>query len=94
MAGHIPSNLIDEVRSAVNIVDIISQYVSLTKKGKDYVGLCPFHQEKTPSFTVSESKQFFKCFGCGKGGNVFKFCLLYTSPSPRDLSTSRMPSSA
>lgn len=75
MTGHIPSNLIDEVRSAVNIVDIISQYVSLTKKGKDYVGLCPFHQEKTPSFTVSESKQFFKCFGCGKGGNVFKFLM-------------------
>ena len=54
---------------------MISQYVSLEKKGKDYIGLCPFHQEKTPSFTVNEEKQFFKCFGCGKGGNVFKFLM-------------------
>lgn len=73
MAGHIPSNLIDEVRSAVNIVDIISQYVSLTKKGKDYVGLCPFHQEKTPSFTVSESKQFFKCFDVARAVTYLNF---------------------
>lgn len=75
MAGRIPENFINEVRNSVNIVDIVSQYVSLEKKGKDYIGLCPFHQEKTPSFTVSESKQFFKCFGCGKGGNVFKFMM-------------------
>lgn len=75
MAGRIPEKFIDEVRNSVNIVDVISQYVSLTKKGKDYVGLCPFHQEKTGSFTVSEGKQFFKCFGCGKGGNVFKFMM-------------------
>lgn len=74
MAG-IPEEFIEEVRNNVNIVDVISQYVSLEKKGKDYVGLCPFHQEKTPSFTVSEQKQFFKCFGCGKGGNVFKFLM-------------------
>lgn len=75
MAGRIPESTINEVRNAVNIVDIVSQYVSLTKKGKDYVGLCPFHQEKTPSFTVNEQNQFFKCFGCGKGGNVFKFLM-------------------
>ncbi|WP_027825620.1 DNA primase [Lactobacillus psittaci] len=75
MAGRIPEDFINEVRSNVNIVDVISQYVSLEKKGKDYVGLCPFHQEKTPSFTVSEEKQFFKCFGCGKGGNVFSFMM-------------------
>ena len=75
MAGRIPEEFINEVRSNVNIVDIISQYVSLEKKGKDYIGLCPFHQEKTPSFTVNEEKQFFKCFGCGKGGNVFKFLM-------------------
>lgn len=75
MAGRIPESFINEVRNSVNIVDVISQYVSLEKKGKDYIGLCPFHQEKTPSFTVSESKQFFKCFGCGKGGNVFKFMM-------------------
>ncbi|MEK2461683.1 DNA primase [Lactobacillus gasseri] len=75
MAGRIPEQFIDEVRNSVDIVDVISQYVSLEKKGKDYLGLCPFHQEKTPSFTVSEGKQFFKCFGCGKGGNVFKFLM-------------------
>lgn len=75
MAGRIPEDFISEVRSNVNIVDVISQYVSLEKKGKDYIGLCPFHQEKTPSFTVNSDKQFFKCFGCGKGGNVFKFLM-------------------
>ncbi|KWU05581.1 DNA primase [Lactobacillus crispatus] len=75
MAGRIPEDFISEVRSNVNIVDVISQYVSLEKKGKDYIGLCPFHQEKTPSFTVNAVKQFFKCFGCGKGGNVFKFLM-------------------
>lgn len=75
MAGRIPEDFINEVRNNVNIVDVISQYVSLEKKGKDYIGLCPFHQEKTPSFTVNEEKQFFKCFGCGKGGNVFKFLM-------------------
>ncbi|KRL82642.1 DNA primase [Lactobacillus ultunensis] len=75
MAGRIPEEFISEVRNNVNIVDVISQYVSLEKKGKDYIGLCPFHQEKTPSFTVNEEKQFFKCFGCGKGGNVFKFLM-------------------
>ena len=75
MAGRIPEQFIDEVRNSIDIVDVISQYVSLEKKGKDYLGLCPFHQEKTPSFTVNEGKQFFKCFGCGKGGNVFKFLM-------------------
>lgn len=75
MAGLIPEETIAKVRDNVNIVNIISQYVSLEKKGKDYVGLCPFHEEKTPSFTVSEGKQFFKCFGCGKGGNVFTFLM-------------------
>lgn len=75
MAGRIPEEFISEVRNNVNIVDVISQYVSLEKKGKDYIGLCPFHQEKTPSFTVNEEKQFFKCFGCGRGGNVFKFLM-------------------
>ncbi|WP_242367696.1 DNA primase [Lactobacillus intestinalis] len=75
MAGRIPEDFINEVRNSVNIVDVISQYVSLEKKGKDYIGLCPFHQERTPSFTVNEEKQFFKCFGCGKGGNVYKFLM-------------------
>ena len=75
MAGLIPEETIAKVRNNVNIVNVISQYVSLEKKGKDFVGLCPFHEEKTPSFTVSEGKQFFKCFGCGKGGNVFSFLM-------------------
>ena len=75
MAGLIPEDTIAKVRNNVNIVNVISQYVSLEKKGKDFVGLCPFHEEKTPSFTVSEGKQFFKCFGCGKGGNVFSFLM-------------------
>ena len=75
MAGRMPEDFINVVRISVNIVDVISQYVSLEKKGKDYIGLCPFHQEKTPSFTVNEEKQFFKCFGCGKGGNVYKFLM-------------------
>ncbi|UWI43489.1 DNA primase [Lactobacillus paragasseri] len=75
MAGRIPEQFIDEVRNSADIVDVISQYVSLEKKGKDYVGLCPFHQENTPSFTVNEEKQFFYCFGCHKGGNVFKFLM-------------------
>ena len=68
-------NEIEEVRSAVNIVDVISEFVQLRKRGKNYVGLCPFHQEKTPSFTVSSDKQIFNCFGCHKGGNVFKFLM-------------------
>jgi len=66
---------IEEIRNAVDIVDIISGYVHLRKRGKNFVGLCPFHQEKTPSFTVSSDKQIYHCFGCGAGGNVFKFLM-------------------
>lgn len=75
MAGRISEDFINEVRGSVNIIDVISQYVSLEKRGKDYVGLCPFHQEKTPSFSVNPDKQFFYCFGCHKGGNVYKFIM-------------------
>ena len=75
MAGRIPEDFINEVRDSVDIVDVIGQYVSLEKRGKDYVGLCPFHQEKTPSFSVNQQKQFFYCFGCHRGGNVFKFMM-------------------
>ena len=71
----IPDSVIDEIRSASDIVDVISQYVPLKKRGKNYVGLCPFHQEKTPSFSVSHDKQMFYCFGCSKGGNVFTFVM-------------------
>jgi DNA primase len=77
----IPELKIEEVRNAANIVDIISGYVQLKKRGKNFIGLCPFHQEKTPSFTVSEEKQIFHCFGCAAGGNVFKFLMDYKSIS-------------
>jgi len=73
----IPEQKIEQVRSSISIVDIISEYVQLRKRGKNYVGLCPFHNEKTPSFTVSEEKQIFHCFGCHSGGNVFKFLMEY-----------------
>lgn len=73
----IPESKIEEIRESTNIVDIISQYVQLRKRGKNYVGLCPFHSEKTPSFTVSDEKQIFHCFGCHTGGNVFKFLTEY-----------------
>jgi DNA primase len=69
----IPDLKIDEVRSASNIVDVISSYVRLKKRGKNFIGLCPFHQEKTPSFNVSPEKQMYYCFGCGNGGNVITF---------------------
>jgi DNA primase len=73
----IPESKIEEIRSSSSIVDIISDYVQLRKRGKNYIGLCPFHSEKTPSFTVSEEKQIFHCFGCHTGGNVFKFLMEY-----------------
>jgi DNA primase len=73
----IPENKIEEIRSAANIVDIISGFINLRKRGKNFIGLCPFHNEKTPSFTVSEDKQIFHCFGCHSGGNVFKFLMDY-----------------
>jgi DNA primase len=71
----IPDDTIEEVRRASDIVDVISGYVQLKKRGKNYLGLCPFHQEKTPSFSVSSEKQMYYCFGCGKGGNVFTFVM-------------------
>lgn len=64
---------IEEIRSSVNIVDVILQHVHLSKAGTNYLGLCPFHGEKTPSFNVNAQKQFYHCFGCGKSGDVFKF---------------------
>jgi DNA primase len=69
--------LIEEVRSRNDIVDVISQYVKLQKKGSTWFGLCPFHNEKTPSFSVSRNKQMFYCFGCGAGGNVITFEMKY-----------------
>ena len=66
---------IEEVKNANNIVDVISKFVDLKKNGDNYKGLCPFHNEKTPSFVVNENKQIFKCFGCGEGGNVISFLM-------------------
>jgi DNA primase len=71
----IADDKIDEVRNANDIIEVISGYVPLKKRGKNYLGLCPFHTEKTPSFTVSAEKQMYHCFGCGKGGNIFTFLM-------------------
>jgi DNA primase len=75
LASHIPEDKIAEIRHAVDIAEIISESVLLRKAGKNLVGLCPFHSEKTPSFTVSPDKQIFHCFGCGAGGNIFSFVM-------------------
>ena len=72
-----PEELVEEVRMRSDIVDVISSYVKLQKRGGTYFGLCPFHNEKTPSFSVTPSKQMYYCFGCGAGGNVFTFLMEY-----------------
>lgn len=76
-----PDELIEEVRVKNDIVDVISGYVKIQKKGSSYFGLCPFHNEKSPSFSVSQSKQMYYCFGCGAGGNVFTFIMEYENYS-------------
>ena len=70
-------NNVEEIKSRCNIVDVIGRVVTLKKAGSSYKGLCPFHNEKTPSFSVSESKQFYHCFGCGESGDVFSFIQKY-----------------
>lgn len=72
-----PDEIVEEVRIRNDIVDIIGSYIRLKKTGSNYMGLCPFHNEKTPSFSVSQSKQMYHCFGCGVGGNVFTFIMEY-----------------
>lgn len=74
-----PEEIVEEVRSRNDIVDVISGYVKLQKKGSNYFGLCPFHNEKSPSFSVSPQKQMYYCFGCGAGGNVITFLMKYES---------------
>ena len=73
MANYYPDEVIEEIIEKNDIVDVVSDYVKINRKGKDYFGLCPFHNEKTPSFSVVPSKQIYYCFGCGKGGNVLNF---------------------
>src|SRR3954471_22769151 len=75
MADLIAEEKIDQIRQAVDIVEVISDYVQLKKQGRNYFGLCPFHGENSPSFSVSPDKQIFYCFGCGAGGNVFSFLM-------------------
>lgn len=72
-----PDELVEEIRSKNDIVDVIGSYIRLQKKGSNHMGLCPFHNEKTPSFSVSASKQIYHCFGCGVSGNVFTFLMEY-----------------
>ena len=71
------SEVIEEVVSRNDIVDVISGYIKLKKSGSSYTGLCPFHNEKSPSFSVSQSRQLYHCFGCGVGGNVITFVMEY-----------------
>ncbi|HFC30837.1 MAG TPA: DNA primase, partial [Oceanospirillales bacterium] len=73
--ANIPSEFVDQLLDRIDIVDIVSQRVTLKKAGKDYQALCPFHTENTPSFTVSQNKQFYHCFGCGKHGSAIGFLM-------------------
>jgi len=75
LTGYVPQEKIDEIRDRIDIVHLISEYVALKKAGRNFIGLCPFHKEKTPSFSVRPDKQIFYCFGCGVGGNVFSFLM-------------------
>ena len=78
---YLSDDLIEEIRSRNDIVDVISSYVKLQKKGSSYFGLCPFHNEKSPSFSVSAGKQMFYCFGCGAAGDVIGFVRKYNNLS-------------
>ena len=75
MAGRIPQAFIDDLVSRADIVEVIDSYVPLRKAGKNHQARCPFHEEKTPSFTVSQDKQFYHCFGCGANGTVIGFVM-------------------
>ncbi|HEX3033918.1 MAG TPA: CHC2 zinc finger domain-containing protein, partial [Thermodesulfobacteriota bacterium] len=70
---------IKEIKGRLSIINLIETYISLKKLGKSYVGLCPFHDEKTPSFHVNEEKGVFHCFGCGAGGDIFGFMMRYNN---------------
>lgn len=82
--SYYPREVIDDIRTGNNIVDVIGQYVTLKRSGSSYVGLCPFHNEKTPSFNVNAEGQYFHCFGCGVGGDVIGFMMKYSNYSYMD----------
>ena len=73
--GRIPEEVIEDVLARTDIIEIVQQYVTLKRAGTNHKGLCPFHNEKTPSFNVHGGEGFYKCFGCGAGGNVFQFLM-------------------
>jgi DNA primase len=75
MGARIPEDAIQDIRERTNLVELISERTSLRRRGRNYVGLCPFHAENTPSFTVSEERGFFHCFGCGASGNAFAWVM-------------------
>ena len=77
MADRIAEEKINEIRQAVDIADVIGDYVQLKKQGRNYFGLCPFHGENSPSFSVSPEKQIYHCFGCGVSGDALKFVMGY-----------------
>jgi len=77
VAGRIPQNFINDLIDRLDIVDVVERYVTLKKTGKNYSGLCPFHDEKTPSFSVSPDKQFFHCFGCQESGTALTFVMKF-----------------
>ncbi len=79
MTGFVSNSILEQIRSTSDIVEIIEEYVPLKKSGKNFLGLCPFHSEKTPSFSVSPEKQIYHCFGCGEGGNVFSFLMKFSN---------------
>lgn len=72
-----PEQFLDRIKAKINIVDLISSYIATQRKGRDYWACCPFHQEKTPSFQIREDSQYYKCYGCGKSGNIFTFVMEY-----------------
>src|SRR5947199_5330523 len=79
MAGLFSSATLEQIRAASDIVDVVGSYIPLKRAGANFVAICPFHKEKTPSFNVNPHKQIFHCFGCHKGGDVFKFVTEYES---------------
>src|SRR6478736_10069399 len=80
----IPQETIQQIQNRIDIVEIVGGFVKLKKRGTNYLGLCPFHNEKTPSFTVSPSKEIYKCFGCGKSGNTITFLMEHEKYSYTD----------